>query len=53
MVRKAKQEQDNKDSINKEVEKLLDLKKKLAIAQGVDPNAATQSGKSKKKNKKK
>lgn len=53
IVRKAKQEQDDKDAINKEVEKLLALKKSLAIAQGLDPNAAAQSGKGKKKGKKK
>eukprot|EP00795_Rhopilema_esculentum_P014790 gene14790-5897_t len=53
IVRKVKQEQEEKDLIAKEIEKLLDLKKRLALAQGVDPNESAKGGKSKKKTKKK
>eukprot|EP00794_Sanderia_malayensis_P003231 gene3231-3711_t len=52
IVRKAKMEQVSKDLVKKEVDKLLALKKSLALVQGLDPEEATQSGK-KKKNKKK
>ena len=52
IVRQVKREQDSKDLIRKEIEKLLDLKRRLAIAQGLDPNKAVQGENVTKKNKK-
>jgi len=51
IVRRLKQEQENKDLINKEVEKLLDLKRRLAVAQGIYPYTATDKKKGRKKTK--
>jgi len=51
VVRKAKTEKLSKDVIGAEVAKLLDLKGQLSLAQGIDPTAAAQKGKSKKKKK--
>ncbi len=43
-VRKLKEAKAEKDAIKTEVDKLLELKKQLALAQGLDPNAATGGG---------
>ncbi len=51
VVRKLKTEKADKDAISKEVEKLLALKKSLALAKGEEP-AANKAGKGKKKTKK-
>ena len=52
VVRKLKEAKAEKDAIKVEVDKLLELKKQLAIAQGKDPNESAASGKSKKGKKK-
>ena len=52
VVRKLKEAKAEKDAIKVEVDKLLELKKQLAIAQGKDPNESASSGKSKKGKKK-
>ena len=52
IVRKLKEAKAEKDAIKVEVDKLLELKKQLAIAQGKDPNESAASGKSKKGKKK-
>ena len=52
MVRELKAAKGEKSAIDAEVLKLLDLKKQLALAQGLDPSAAAPSG-GKKKGKKK
>lgn len=52
VVRKAKSEKASKDVIDTEVKKLLDLKKLLAVAQGLDPNATNKQNKGKKGKKK-
>ena len=51
MVRKLKTEKAAKEKIDVEVQKLLALKRALAIAQGEDPDAKP-AGKSKSKKKK-
>ena len=48
-MRTAKTEKASKTIIDTEVKKLLDLKKALAIAQGLDPNELGKQGKSKNK----
>ena len=48
-MRKVKGEKASKDVIDKEVAKLLDLKKSLLIAQGIDPNQQKKGGKGKNK----
>ena len=52
VVRELKAAKAEKSAIDAEVAKLLDLKKQLALAQGLDPAAAAPSG-GKKKGKKK
>ena len=53
MVRKLKTDKAEKSLIDTEVGKLLELKKNLALAQGIDPSKQTGgSGGKKKKNKK-
>ena len=53
VVRKLKTEKAEKSLIDTEVSKLLELKKSLALAQGIDPSKQTGgSGGKKKKNKK-
>ncbi len=52
-MRQLKTDKAEKSQIDTEVAKLLDLKKKLSIAEGKDPNTAPSGGKKGKKNKKK
>jgi len=52
-VRTLKTNKAEKAVIDAEVTLLLDLKKRLALAQGVNPAELNQPSKSKKKNKKK
>ena len=49
IVRKAKADKKDKDIIDFEVKKLLELKKQLLIVQGKDPNENVKSGKKGKK----
>jgi len=49
LVRKIKADKASKEVINAAVAILLDLKKQLSTAQGLDPNAAANAGKKKKK----
>lgn len=53
LVRQLKTDKADKGKIDAAVAKLLDLKKQLAISQGLDPNASASSGGKKKKGKKK
>ncbi|XP_076805804.1 methionine--tRNA ligase, cytoplasmic-like [Clavelina lepadiformis] len=48
VVRKMKAEKADKADIDKEVTKLLELKKKLALSRGEDPNKKSKGGKKKK-----
>ncbi|CAK8691401.1 unnamed protein product [Clavelina lepadiformis] len=48
VVRKMKAEKAEKADIDKEVTKLLELKKKLALSRGEDPNKKSKGGKKKK-----
>lgn len=52
-VRKLKAEKADKEKVDAEVAILLALKKKLAVAEGKDPNEQDSSSKGKKKGKKK
>merc|ERR1711962_697235 len=51
IVREAKTNKSAKDVIDAEVKKLLELKSKLALAKGEDPNATSNKSKGKKKKK--
>jgi hypothetical protein len=53
VVRKLKEAKAEKDATKAQVDKLLDLKKQLALAQGQDPNAGNKSNSSGGKKKKK
>ena len=52
VVRELKASKVDKSHIDSEVARLLDLKKQLSLAQGIDPNVAS-GGSGKKKGKKK
>lgn len=51
-MRKLKAEKADKDKVDAEVAILLALKKKLAVAEGKDPNEQDNTSKGKKKGKK-